>query len=100
MSREIETYLKYANLQMAAEAYVVSKTSTPGETSKRPQSMIGLLTDCYDRSSRFTAIKAEEFIQDWEGVEQIGNTSTVFSGTLFRARRDAPPPRIMKEKIV
>src|SRR6218665_1995423 len=100
MSREIETYLKYANLQMAAEAYVVSKTSTPGDTSKRPQSMIGVLTDGNDRSSRFTAIQAEEFIQDWEVVEQIGNTSTGFSGTLFRARRDAPERGIVKDEMV
>src|SRR6218665_36334 len=62
--------------------------------------MIGVLTDGNDRSSRFTAIQAEEFIHDWEVVEQIGNTSTGFSGTLFRARRDAPERGIVKDEMV
>src|SRR6218665_50004 len=99
MSREIETYLKYANLQMAAEAYVVSKTSTPGDTSGGSQLTSDVLTKGNDRSSRFTAIQAEEFIQDWEVVEQIGNTRTGFSGTLFRARRDVPERGIVREEV-
>src|SRR6218665_58734 len=100
MSREIETYLKYANLQMAAEAYVVSKTSTPGDTSGGSQLTSDVLTKGNDRSSRFTAIQAEEFIQEWEVVEQIANTSTGFSGTLFRARRGAPERGIVKDEMV
>src|SRR6218665_2811569 len=100
MSREIETYLKYANLQMAAEAYVVSKTSNPGNMSEGSQLTSDVLTKGNDRSSRFTAIQAEEFIQDWEVVEQIGNTSNGFSGTLFRALRDAPERGIVKDEIV
>ena len=40
------------------------------------------------RSSRFTQIQADEFIKDWTVVEHISNTTTGFSGTLFRALRN------------
>jgi hypothetical protein len=38
-------------------------------------------------SSRFTPVQADEFVKDWTVVEHISNTSTGFSGTLFRALR-------------
>ncbi|MCW5263101.1 hypothetical protein D5045_24085 [Verminephrobacter eiseniae] len=100
MSKEIETYLKYANLQMAAEAALASETPRPDGAPEEQQLTTNMLIRGNDRSSRFTAIQAEEFIQDWEVVEQIGNTSTGFSGTLFRARRDAPERGIVKDEMV
>lgn len=86
MTTEIATYLKYANLQIAAEAFLLPKTSDPG-TEDSPVLTALMLTDGNEHSSKFTQTQAEEFVQDWTVVEQISNTSTGFSGTLFRALR-------------
>ncbi|WP_272947467.1 calcium-binding protein, partial [Variovorax sp. JS1663] len=83
---DIATYLKYANLQMAAEALFDQKNQPPGSK------YAGLIDDLVlktgnERSSRFTQVQADEFVEDWTVVEHISNTPTGFSGTLFRALR-------------
>ncbi|OUL98421.1 hypothetical protein A8M77_31725 [Variovorax sp. JS1663] len=41
-----------------------------------------------ERSSRFTAVQAQQFLDEgWTVAEHISNTTTGFSGTLFRALR-------------
>lgn len=74
MSNEIATYLKYANLQMAAEARLdLFPASAPA------------LIFGNDRSSKFTQTQADQFIADgWTVVDHKANTSTGFSGTLFK----------------
>lgn len=74
MSNEIATYLKYANLQMAAEARLDLFSATV------PALIFG-----NDRSSKFTQTQADQFIADgWTVVDHKANTSTGFSGTLFK----------------
>lgn len=76
MTREVATYLKYANLQMASEALL----------DRIPQvGLVKALTDGNNRSSKFTQIQADQFIADgWTVVEHKSNTPTGFSGTLFK----------------
>ncbi len=76
MTNEITTYLKYANLQMAAESLFGGTGSTMDVAS---------LVLGNNRSSKFTEIQAQQFIEEgWTVAEHKSNTSTGFSGTLFR----------------
>jgi len=78
-TQEIATYLKYANLQMAAEAFLVDTT---GKTlSGKP--LVDALVYGNGHPSRFPALVAEEFAKDWKVVDQKANTESGFSGTLF-----------------
>jgi hypothetical protein len=85
MANEIATYLKYANLQMAAEALYGLQGATPGATYLGPISE-SILTVGNNHTSKFTATQAEEFAKLWEVAEHKSNTGTGFSGTLFRAK--------------
>jgi len=68
------TYLKYANLQMAAEALLDS-----AGTFKQQ------LTTGNNRSSKFTDVLADQFMADgWTVLAHKPNTATGFSGTLFK----------------
>ena len=83
----ISEYLKFANLQMAAEALYRFKATNGPVTPATPFSgeiPIDVLTDGNLHASRFTVIQANVFAAQWEVVEHISNTSTGFSGTLFR----------------
>lgn len=74
-------YLKYANLQMAAEAFLVDANDIPFsdiEDIKRA------LTEGNLHASKFTATEATKFAAEWEVVAQKPNTTTGFSGTLFK----------------
>jgi hypothetical protein len=72
--------LKYADLQMAAEAFLANENGivkTGAELKKA-------LTDGNFHSSKFTEPQAINFLANWEIVAQRPNTSTGFSGTLFK----------------
>lgn len=99
MTTEISKYLKYANLQMATEALIVGKNEAPGTRNGGPLS-VDVLTVGNERSSKFTTVQTEEFTKDWSVVEHISNTTTGFSGTLFRALRDAPERGIKAGELV
>ncbi|VTU30930.1 hypothetical protein H4CHR_02703 [Variovorax sp. PBS-H4] len=76
MSNEITTYLKYVNLQMAAEALW---------DRVDPEGALGQLQYGNNHSSKFTKTQAQQFIDEgWTVAEHKSNTSTGFSGTLFR----------------
>lgn len=78
MANEIATYLKFANLQMAAEA-LLDRIPLVGITKA--------LTDGNNRSSKFTQAQATEFTdpaKGWSVLAHRPNTSTGFSGTLFK----------------
>jgi pimeloyl-ACP methyl ester carboxylesterase len=85
MANDIATYLKYANLQMAAEALFGKQLSDPGATFSG-EIEPSVLTFGNTRASKFTATQATEFASLWEVVEHISNTPTGFSGTLFKAK--------------
>ncbi|KAB2919889.1 MAG: hypothetical protein F9K30_16815 [Dechloromonas sp.] len=73
-------YLKYANLQMSAEAFLVDDLGNP-LTGDR---YLEALKNGNFHASKFTATQAAEFAAQWEVLDQCPNTPTGFSGTLFR----------------
>jgi hypothetical protein len=80
------TYLKYANLQLAAEAFLnIDLTGTP--LSLKLQVGNG-------RTSIFTTTSADDFASKWQVVATQDNTNTNtntgFSGTLFVCIADDP----------
>ncbi len=79
----IPEYLKYADLQMAAEAFVRDQIT---KELKNDDQLLDVLTDGNNHASKFTTIQAQAFIDQWEVIDQISNTNTGFSGTLFRSR--------------
>jgi hypothetical protein len=60
MANDIGTYLKYANLQMAAEALFNRQLSDPGTTFFGAITK-DILTTGNTRSSKFTEVQAVEF---------------------------------------
>ncbi|MGE4237665.1 putative Ig domain-containing protein [Hydrogenophaga sp.] len=84
MPAEISAYLKYANLQMAAESlFGLPRSALPGVVST--EMTLQSLTLGNERASLFTAPQAQQLIDDhWTVVEHKSNTETGFSGTLFR----------------
>jgi pimeloyl-ACP methyl ester carboxylesterase len=83
-------YLKYANLQMATEALFGFNATppgtvlTPGALAGNERNTVGNLTTGNLHASKFTATEAEKFASEWTVVEHISNTTTGFSGTLFK----------------
>jgi hypothetical protein len=83
----IADYLKYANLQMAAEAFLVTEKGTLTITNGTLKTDIRqALINGNNHSSKFTDTEATKFVADWKVVAQIPNTTTGFSGTLFQSR--------------
>ncbi|MDH6170898.1 Ca2+-binding RTX toxin-like protein [Variovorax boronicumulans] len=99
MATEIANYLKYANLQIAAEAFISPKVAPPA-TPANGELLETVLLDGNDHTSKFTATDAEWFVKDWEVVQHISNTTTGFSGTLFRAFQDDPERGVVKGELV
>ena len=90
--------LKYADLQMAAEAFVRDRETlllrgTGGELK-------AALIKGNERTSRFTEVQAEEFAKYWEVLDQRANTATGFSGTLFKCILDDPATGAKKDELV
>ena len=74
-----DTLLKYANLQMAAEATDLSKVLAGTMELK------DALVNGNNRASKFTQTQASQFVSDgWVVVDHKPDTTTGFSGTLFR----------------
>ncbi len=96
----IAEMLKYADLQMAAEAlYKRNAKTDPNQDPGSLTSSTGhfnealtttILTDGNLHASRFTPTQAKAFVDQWKVVDHISNTTTGFSGTLFQARVDDP----------
>lgn len=85
MSTQIASLLKYANLQMAAEAYLSNFGNQISEVA---------LTEGNKRSSRFPTALSKQLASDrWTVVEHLRNTDTGFSGTLFRYDVQPDPTR-------
>jgi len=77
-------YLKYANLQIAAEAFIRNEETNALDSAGALY--LRALVRGNDHSSRFVASQAEKFSGEWEVLDQRANTKTGFSGTLFRNR--------------
>ena len=104
--------LKYADLQMAAEALYDFDTKTinpamlpPGSTTTSTGHYNGpidsrWLTTGNEHASRFTQSQADAFVKQWTVVDHISNTTTGFSGTLFQALKDDPAQGIKAGQYV
>ena len=86
--------LKYANLQIATEALYDFRAKerpnqVPGDITSLTGHFSGVINPAWltlgnEHASRFTPTEAEKFVQEWEVVDHLSNTSTGFSGTLFK----------------
>lgn len=85
----VTTYLKYANLQMATEAFLEDSESF------RDQLISG-----NNHSSKFTEVVADQFVKDWKAVAYRPNANTGFSGTLFECLVDDPARGLVKGELV
>ena len=74
--------LKYANLQMAAEAFI--RNETTGQLESSGQDLINALVAGNRHASKFTLSEAQKFTFEWQVLDQKANTATGFSGTLFK----------------
>jgi hypothetical protein len=81
----ISDLLKYADLQMAAEAFLVN-TDTGALKTNLKQALI----DGNSHASKFTVTQAQNFVYHWRVVAQKPDTTTGFSGTLFECISDDP----------
>lgn len=99
MTTAIATYLKFANIQIAAEALYGKKTA-PVDATYEGALTVDNLTTGNERTSVFTLTQAKEFSLDWEVVEHKSNTSTGFSGTLLRALRTDEARGVAADELV
>lgn len=84
MNKEISSYLKYANLQIAAEALYGLKAASAGSPFQGDIDVQVLMLG-NERTSKFTATQAQSFIAEgWTIADHISNTRSGFSGTLFK----------------
>ena len=74
--------LKYAGLQMAAEAFLTNENGS----LKTRERLKKALTDGNKHPSKFTELQAIEFEKHWQVVDQCASTPTGFSGTLFKTK--------------
>ncbi|MBL8422569.1 MAG: hypothetical protein JNK06_03535, partial [Candidatus Accumulibacter phosphatis] len=91
MTPTISETLRYANLQMAAEAlYRFDANETPLQAPAEKRNDIPLtvenLTTGNRHASKFPQLEAEKFATRWTVVEHLSNTTTGFSGTLFKEK--------------
>ena len=84
MTNQITTFLKYANLQMAAEGLfdldARKITLDPGETKQGSLTRFDLL-EGNGHASVFTATSAAQFAPGWTVVQHKSNTATGFRRT-------------------
>jgi len=95
MANDIATYIKYANLQMAAESlFGVQPNDLAGITKGAADMTKDELKLGNNRSSKFPTELANQFINDgWVVVQHKSNTETGFSGTLFQYTGLTDPAR-------
>jgi len=94
-SPTIAELLKYADLQMAAEAFLTNDNGT----IKAGQNLERALINGNNRASRFTVTQATKFVKHWI-VEAQHTTNTGFSGTLFKCVEDDPVTGAKKGELV
>ena len=87
----ISDYLKYSNLQLAAEAFIVDPDT--GTFRASGDDLAKVLVAGNKHASKFTASEAAKFAEHWQVLDQRANTNTGFSGTLFQCIKDDPTTR-------
>ncbi|MBO7081353.1 MAG: hypothetical protein J6V99_04875, partial [Neisseriaceae bacterium] len=85
--------LTYANLQIAAETLYGKLKAPAGNPSDltangKAELTVKNLKDGNMHSSLFSETQAKEFVENWEIVSHLPNTSSGFSGTLFRVKAE------------
>lgn len=85
-SPETPDLLKFANLQMAAEAFL----NKDGTKRYSGDDLIKALVEVNNHVSKFTPAQAADFEQHWVVRDQEPDTNTGFSGTLFECIKDDP----------
>jgi len=95
-NESIATYLKYANLQMAAEAFLCDDNGKIFTDDL----FIKALVAGNNHASKFPDALATEFASQWEVVAHQPNTDSGFSGTLFRATKTIESQGITKGDLV
>ena len=96
-------YSEFCNLQVASEAFLVEKIKRSGTNFDNGLGSYELkkaLLKGNEHSSIFTNVQADDFVNKWEVVAHQGNTSTGFSGTLFKAKDNIPEAGIVKGQYV
>lgn len=85
------TLLEFAHLQMASEALYDLQDEVPNGIKHIQNSNLLETTEVLKtgntHSSKFTETQAKEFMENWEIVSHLPNTTTGFSGTLFKAKK-------------
>ena len=77
--------LTFANIQIAAEAFLQGLPA-PGTDEHRTK-LAERLQEGNGRTSIFTPTAAAQFSSEFQVIDHIQNTSTGFSGTLFKSRQ-------------
>ena len=86
-NNQVALQLEYAELQLAAEAMFGVEHVDVVDAKIAPEDQkiaARWLTKGNDHSSRFTQPQADDFVKNWALVEHEANSSTGFSGTLFK----------------
>ncbi len=84
----VAEYLKFANLQLAAEAFI--RDPSTGVLSGSGPALEAKLVAGNLHASRFTTAAALDFANHWQALDQKINSNTGFSGTLFQCILDDP----------
>ena len=85
--------LKYANLQMAAEALLADKDGNLVSDIQKA------LIKGNEHASKFTETQATDFTTHWKVVAQKPNTTTGFSGTLFQCMNQRGQRHFLSEPM-
>ncbi|MBL8471056.1 MAG: hypothetical protein JNM98_04590, partial [Rhodocyclaceae bacterium] len=88
--------LKFANLQMAAEAFLADKSGNVILPDRLQQALI----TGNNHASKFPTQLATDFALHWKVLAQKPNTNTGFSGTLFMCTEDDPALGYHKDELV
>lgn len=83
---------------MAAEAFLISPDGA--RTFYSDTALRDALVEGNKRASKFTKTQADKFVKHWVVVEQKANTSTGFSGTLFKCIVADPDTGAEKDELV
>lgn len=103
--------LEMSRTQIVAEAFLLDEDQKseylhPSKekneyTFKNVALVPKILKDGNNHTSILTAPQIKEFMENWEVVAYLPNTTTGFSGTLFQAKRDIPGTTIKAgEKVM
>ena len=79
---KLSTWLEYANLQMAAEAFLIDRDT--GVPRFSGDALTLALIEGNGHNTKFTSTQAAQFAAEYTVVAHQQNTGTGFSGTLFK----------------